>query len=257
MRYHLLDIPIDGLSKTDAIARMSHMFDDSRSHFVTTPNPEMLVAARGDSAFRSALQAADLALPDGVGLVLVGRAKGMDIPARLSGTDIVDDLCALAVSKGKSVYLLGGEGERVAERAAAVLSHRHPGLRIAGTESGFRTYWADDVTPVIEGDALVRLKAAAPDILFVALGHRKQELWIQKTLPHLPSVRIAMGVGGAFDFIAGDVRRAPRWMRSSGLEWSWRLAIQPWRFKRIWTAVIVFTYLAFFGSRSVNTKTGV
>lgn len=247
MRHSLLRVHIDGITKADALRRLGSMLGEQRGHMVTTPNPEMLVAASKDGHFRNALNTADLALPDGFGLLLVGLLKGMRIPERITGTDVVDDLCRLAAEQGRSVFFLGGEASQVAERAAAVLAARHPGLKVAGAVSGCRVFWHDEATPVIEGDALVRLKSAAPDILFVAFGHRKQELWIRNSLSSLPSVRIAIGVGGAFDFIAGDVKRAPIVMRRLGLEWLWRLAIEPRkRLMRIWNAVFVFPYLAFF-----------
>ena len=249
MRIHILGIPIDAVARTEAVRRAEGMFDTSHGHMIATPNPEMLVDASRDSAFAAALNSADLAIPDGVGLLIVARLLGKKIPARISGTDFIDDLATLAVKHQKRIFLLGGEGERVAQRSADVLVKRHPGLQIAGAISGVKVFWEDTITPVIDGDALVSLKAAAPDIILVAFGHRKQELWIQKSLPSLPSVRIAMGVGGAFDFIAGDVVRAPTVIRSLGLEWLWRLILQPWRAKRIWKAVVTFPWLAFKAGR--------
>lgn len=245
MRTLILGIPIDVVTRVEASRRAEAMLDEPRGHMIATPNPEMLVDAASDAAFAAALQSADLAIADGFGLLLVSWLLGKRLPERISGTDFIDDLAVLAARKQKRVFLLGGEGERVAERAAEVLAKRHPGLRIAGAISGVKVFWHDQSTPMIEGAALVAVKAAAPDILLVAFGHRKQELWIQKTLPSLPSVRIAMGVGGAFDFIAGDVRRAPTVLRKLGLEWLWRLILQPWRWRRIWKAVVTFPWLAF------------
>jgi N-acetylglucosaminyldiphosphoundecaprenol N-acetyl-beta-D-mannosaminyltransferase len=249
MRIQMLGIPIDAVTRLNAIEMARGLLNTPGQHLITTPNPEMLVDASRDTAFAVALKSADLALADGIGLVIVSRLLGRAIPSRISGTDFVDDLAELAARVGKTVFLLGGEGERVAERTAEILKQRHPGLKIAGALSGVRVFWEDAQTPRIEGDALVKLKAAAPDILLVAFGHRKQELWIQKNLVSLPSVRLAMGIGGAFDFIAGDVRRAPSVMRKLGLEWLWRLIIQPWRVKRIWKAVVTFPWLAFKARR--------
>lgn len=251
MRTQILGVLIDAITRAEAGRRVEAMLHEPRGHAIATPNPEMLVAASADADFRGALRAADMTIPDGFGLLLVSRLLGQPIPERITGTDFIDDVCAIAVKQHKRVFLLGGEGERVAERAAEELVKRHPGLKIAGARSGFKVFWESPATPIIEGDTLVAVKAAAPDILFVAFGHRKQELWIQKTLPHLPSVRLAMGVGGAFDFIAGDVLRAPSIMRKLGLEWLWRLALEPRkRFRRIWTAVAVFPYLALTARRN-------
>ena len=249
MRHVIADIPIDAITRDAAAARVAAMLGEQRSHVVVTPNPEMLVDASRDEAFSDALRHADMAIPDGFGLLLVGALLGKRFPERISGTDFVDDVCSAAAAQGKSVFLLGGEGDHVAERAARELERRHPRLRIAGAMSGFRVFWETPSVPVIDGDVLVKVKSAAPDVLLVAFGHRKQELWMRSALPHLPSVRLAMGVGGAFDFIAGDVRRAPALLRAAGLEWLWRLIVQPWRFKRIWKAVVTFPILAFKAGR--------
>lgn len=255
MRHLFLGVPVDAVTKAEASRLAAAMLAEPRGHLITTPNPEMIVAAQADSDFMSALERSDLALPDGIGLLLVGWLKGRRLPERITGTDFIDELCRLGAEQGRSVFLLGGEAPAVAERAAEALKMRHPDLKIAGAVTGSRVYWETPSVPVIEGDALVRLKAAAPDILLVAFGHRKQELWIKNALPHLPSVRIAIGVGGAFDFIAGDIQRAPKPMRLMGLEWLWRLIKQPSRFKRIWTAVVIFPLLALF-ERRTGDQTG-
>lgn len=243
MRVNILGVPIDAVRREEALARAERFLEEPRGHFVATPNPEMLVAANQDPDFRRILGLADLAIPDGFGLVVMARQRGVILPERVTGTDFLDDLAGLAAKKGKTVFLLGGEGD-ISRRAADILERRHPGLKVVGTLSGGMVGRDEGGALKLDPGTDDAIRAAAPDILFVAFGHGKQEEWISRHLPVLPSVRLAMGVGGAFDFIAGRVPRAPEWFRRRGLEWLWRLAMQPRRIGRIWTAVVVFPWLA-------------
>lgn len=235
----ILGTTISALTRDDALAQCANFLLGDGQHIIVTPNPEMLVDAHSDLEFRDILNRADLALPDGIGLVLMARIFGVQIPERIAGSDFLADLCALAERESKSVYLMGAP-PGVAASAGRVLQKLSPRLRIAGTDSGF-------TLPAAEQNihsAITRIQNVQPDILFVALGHGKQEKWIAKYLNQMPSVKIAMGVGGAFDFLAGTVRRAPRFLRAIGLEWLWRLLREPWRASRIFKAVIQFPFLA-------------
>jgi N-acetylglucosaminyldiphosphoundecaprenol N-acetyl-beta-D-mannosaminyltransferase len=243
MRIQIMGVPIDGLTRREAGQRVRTMLGEGRGHLVTTPNPEMLVLADRDARFRDALRGADLAIPDGVGLLYVARLKGTRLPERISGADFTDDIAAIAEEQGAAVYLLGGR-EGVAKRAAAALRKAHPALKVVGAESGGTVHADDAGDPCIDSAIMDAIKAAAPQVLFVAFGHGAQEKWITSAMKALPSIRLAMGVGGTFDFLSGDVPRAPSVLRKAGLEWLWRLLRQPWRLRRIWTAVAVFPYLA-------------
>lgn len=243
MRIELMGVPIDAVTRGEAVQKVRAMLDEPHGHLLTTPNPEMLVQASRDAKFKDALRSADLAIPDGQGLLVVGRLKGMRIPERIPGSEFVDDIAAEAARRGAGVYLLGGRGD-VAERAANALRLRHSGLRIVGADSGGELKKGADGEADTEMAVVQRISSAGPEILLVAFGHGNQELWILRHLRDLPSVRIAMGVGGTFDFLAGTAKRAPKLLRNAGLEWLWRLIVEPWRFRRIWTAVAVFPWLA-------------
>lgn len=208
---------------------MSFVQSDEQ-HCVTTPNPEMIVAAQKNPEFMEALTRADLALPDGSGIVWALKRRGFREAARITGTDMMEALC-MQRDFGP-VFLLGAR-EGVADEAARALARKNPSLRIAGTFAG---------SPDATHDAELRQKivASGARAIFVAYGAPAQELWIARNLPHLPHVRLAMGIGGAFDFLAGRVKRAPKLLRSLHLEWLWRLILQPWRIRRIFTAVVVF-----------------
>jgi N-acetylglucosaminyldiphosphoundecaprenol N-acetyl-beta-D-mannosaminyltransferase len=191
---------------------------------ICTVNPEFIVDAQHDPAFAAALARADLRVPDGTGILWAARRQGVRLTERVTGSDGIYRLCARAAERGWRVFFLGA-GPGVAEETAARLAARYPGLDIAGTYGGSP---AEEAWPEIAA----RLSIAQPDILFVAFGHPKQDLWIDAHRHKLP-VGVAMGVGGAFDFVAGVTQRAPDWMQRLHLEWLHRLVRQPWRWRRM------------------------
>lgn len=235
-RVTLLGIPIDALTAGQALARLRSLLASGGSHHVMTPNSEMLVEATKNSRFREILRRAALNLPDSSGLLLAARWTGQHLPERVTGVDTVQALC-MTLDESHPVFLLGA-GTGVAERTAAVLQSRNPHLRIVGTFSG-------NPRPEYAEQILRAINAARPHLLLVAFGAPEQDLWIAEHLPKMPSVRVAMGIGGTFDFIAGAKKRAPAFLQTVGLEWLWRFGQEPSRWKRIWRAVVVFPFLIF------------
>lgn len=245
----ILGIRIDELTLDAFRARVRDFLRSGYAHTIFTPNPEMLVDAQHDTYFRDVLNKGDLNICDGKGIELVSRGR----LKRLPGIDAMVEISAIAAEEGKSIYLLGSGSDAVVAKTKSVLMKQFPSLMIAGIHPGMRIksavlseagksreaiiYEKEDNDRLV--DAIIDV---APDILFVAFGHSKQEKWLHENLPHLPSVRVAMGVGGAFDMIAGRVPRAPRLLRQLGVEWLWRLLIQPWRIRRIWKATVTFLY---------------
>ena len=195
-----------------------------RTHQICTVNPEFVMEARRDPAFAAVLGRADLCAPDGVGILWAGRLLGRPFSERVTGSDGIYRICERAAVAGWRVYLLGA-APGVAEQTAARLCALYPGLAVVGTFSGSPS---DDAWPEIRQ----RLAAARPDVLFVAFGHPRQDFWIDKHRQELPAA-VALGVGGAFDFVAGVTKRAPLWMQRLGLEWLHRLLSQPWRWRRM------------------------
>lgn len=247
-RINLLGVPVDAVTKKEAFVTVAAFLGGRSGRMVVTPNPEMVVMARRDQEFREALASSDLAIPDGTGLLWAARRRGEPLPERVTGTDLMQDIVSLAAARGQGIFLLGG-GPGVAEKAAAELKRRHPDLIVAGAVSGGRVVRDSGGRLSIDAAALEAIRSSAPAVLFVAFGHGNQEKWIRQNLPDLPSVRLAMGVGGAFDFIIGKSKRAPEWMQKSGLEWLWRLIHEPRRFVRIWRAVAVFPFLVLTSKR--------
>ena len=189
----------------------------AEKYFVFTPNPELLTIAQKDKAFKKALNDAKLALPDGVGVILAGKFLGLGLKGRITGIDLMENLCEKVAEKPITVGFLGGR-PGVAVRTAECLQKKCPGLRVAFTSDEWHK------------DGFIAPNRQV-DLLFVAFGSPKQELWISQNLQRLP-VRVAIGVGGAFDFASGRVRRAPTILRKAGFEWFFRLISQPWRIKR-------------------------
>lgn len=213
MKADVLGVKVDDVDMAEALARIEKWIWNpgpdligAGKHYIVTPNPEFVVAAQKDDLFKKVLNEADLAIPDGAGLKLSGKVKNT-----ISGTDLMEKLVALSAEKGFVAAFLGGR-EGIAKKCSECLKKKYPQLRV-----GFVSEEPGKILPA--------------DILFVAFGHIKQEKWIANNLEKIP-VKVAMGVGGAFDYLSGVVPRAPEWMRSLGFEWLFRLAVQPWRIKR-------------------------
>jgi N-acetylglucosaminyldiphosphoundecaprenol N-acetyl-beta-D-mannosaminyltransferase len=224
-RVSLGPICVDSVDQAAAIERIRGFATSGRPHQIVTVNLDFVSIANRDPAFRELINAADLAVADGMPLVWLSRFKGKALPERVAGVDLVMDSCRVAAELGASVFLLGA-AEGVAEAAGERLCELCPGLRIAGTYS----------PPVGTLDASVNdemlrvVRRAAPDFLFVALGAPRQDFWIREHQAEL-QVPVAMGVGCVLDLLAGAVRRAPVWMQRTGLEWAFRLAQEP---QRLW-----------------------
>jgi N-acetylglucosaminyldiphosphoundecaprenol N-acetyl-beta-D-mannosaminyltransferase len=230
-RVTILGIPVDAVTRTEAIKRLLSMIGGPGFHHVMTPNSEMLVEASRNPVFRDLLNRTDLNFPDSAGLLWAARYTGQYLPERVTGVDTVTDLCT-QLPTHHPVFLLGAWG-KTAEKAARKLQEKNPRLTVVGTHSG---------SPKDEdADEIVRkINDSEAQILFVAFGAPKQDLWVDKHRHQLPNIRLAMGVGGTFDFIAGIHKRAPLWMQKLGLEWLWRLIREPQRIGRIINAVVVF-----------------
>jgi len=191
---------------------------------IITVNTEFVMAAQHNKAFRHAINAAALVIADGIGVVWATRYLGSPTPGRITGTDTLVALAGRCAEAGYRLYLLGA-APGVAEEAGTRLQALAPGLEIAGTYAGSPS--------LAEEDAIIeRIHAARTDVLCVAFGAPTQDLWIYRNLARLP-VAVAMGVGGAYDFLSGRRRRAPHIMQRLGLEWLYRLYREPWRWQRM------------------------
>ena len=221
-RCEVLGVPIDVVSRTEAIERIMTWGSRRESRVVAICNVHSVVTATRDEAFHRVLEAADLATPDGMPVAWMLRACGHEGQQRVDGPDLMGSLCAEAARRGDGIFLYGSTPETL-ERLVQRLGAAFPGLRIAGT-------WSPPFRALTEQEDeadVHRINASGAQLVFVGLGCPRQEAWMEA---HRDRVRAVMlGVGAAFDFHAGTLKRAPVWMRNAGLEWLYRLASEPRR----------------------------
>ncbi|MFQ6033899.1 MAG: WecB/TagA/CpsF family glycosyltransferase, partial [Candidatus Bipolaricaulia bacterium] len=220
-RLWLFGVPLARLSLAEALDRLECWLHLGKQAVVATPDTTGLWRAQRDPLLLEAYQRADLVTADGIGLVWASRLLGAPLPERVTGIDMVEELCRRAASKGYRVFLLGGR-PGVAAEARVRLEGRFPGLRVVGTHHGF---FEDD------DKVIGKINAAEPDILLVGLGVPRQELWMLENKDELEA-KLLLGVGGSFDVWSGRLPRAPLLLQKLGLEWLYRLLLQPRRVRR-------------------------
>ncbi len=258
-RIEILQVPFDVISFDDALGHLHESLAHSKPFLCVTPNPEMCLIARKNAAFLECLKQADLSVADGFGIQWAGRflagsqnplrwlwtlltpwktAKNSLFPERVTGTDLMR---AFLKSSPKSRIFLLGASEAVNQRLAEKLLVE--GVNIVGNLSS---------SPGKDDEMMIRkvIQTSGAQVLFVAFGAPAQELWIASNLSKLPNIRLAMGVGGAFDFLSGEKKRAPRWLQSLGLEWLWRLWLEPQRIKRILKATVLFPLKVYLSQKA-------
>lgn len=222
----ILGVRFDNVSMDEALERIRAFVHEGKPRAVFTPNVDFLMLGRKDPAFRDLINAADLNLCDSVPLRWASRLLGVPLKARIAGADLLPAACELAAKEGYRVYFLGG-APGVGERAAQILTARHPDLRIVGVYAPPMGFNGDQNET---WKILQNIRRAAPHILFVSLGTPKQERWIHQ-FGNQTGVPVAIGVGATIDFVGGTRRRAPVWMQRLGLEWLFRLCQEP---RRLW-----------------------
>jgi N-acetylglucosaminyldiphosphoundecaprenol N-acetyl-beta-D-mannosaminyltransferase len=215
--------PVHDVTMAETLALIAQWIDAGSVHQIATVNPEFLMKARRDSNFRATLHRAALCIPDGIGVLWAARMRGKRLRERVAGSDLTPLLAAEAAQRGWRIFYLGA-APGVAEKTAAILVERYPGLNVAGCYAG-------SPAPAEEDAIVAQVRAAQADILLVAYGAPQQDVWLDRNLARTGAA-VGIGVGGSFDFIAGVARRAPRWIQRLGLEWLYRLAREPWRWRR-------------------------
>ncbi len=265
-KIHIAGVNFDPVRYDQALDRIAALIQSGVQHYGVTPNPEMLLNASRDPEFRNILNGASLSVADGVGVLwaatFLQKASGLPawlrllwlplslamvllaparlrqvLPQRVAGSDLLFGIAERSQNAGWRIFLLGA-APGVAEAARQALLKKYPHANIAGSYAG---------SPKAQDWEAVRscIHDAQPNVLLIAYGSPAQERWIAEHLAKLPSVRFAMGIGGAFDFAAGRIRRAPKAFQRLGLEWLWRLVLQPSRWRRIVNATWRFAGLVF------------
>ena len=221
----ILNVKVDNISFDEAVNKAGEFLNSGKQNYIVTPNPEIISYAKNDDHYRQILNLADLSVPDGIGLKVASLFK---IKYRVTGIDLMAELLKMAESRGLKIYgIIKKGGFSIKEEISTALLKKFPNLKFELRYSG-------------EGDVEEMIARYEPDMVFVGLGFPEQEKWIAHHLRKFGFVKIYMGVGGSFDFLAGKTKRAPKWMRKCGLEWLWRLVRHPNRIGRIFNAVVIF-----------------
>lgn len=221
-RAELLGVSVDVVDKGAALYAIEKFIEEGVPRVVVTADASGVVTAQSDPQFHDIIEKADLVTPDSVGIVWALRRSGYGIKDRVSGVELVEEICKLSSTKGYRLFFLGA-APGVAERAADRMRLKYPGANIVGTHDGY--FHADDEMAIVR-----TIRELKVDVLFVAMGIPKQELFIKRHLYEM-TAKVSMGVGGSFDVLSGSVRRAPNWIQRIRLEWLWRLIMNPrkWR----------------------------
>jgi len=221
-RIHLLGVPVDDLTMDETLDAIDGLIASRGIHQHVVVNVSKVVQANADPSMRAVIEACDLINADGQPILWAARLLGTPLRERVTGVDLMTRLFARAAERGHRLYLLGARPE-IVTAVAERLRRDHPTIEIAGWRDG---YWA----PEEEAEVVAAIAATRPDILFVAFGSPAKERFLARWKDTI-GAPFVMGVGGSFDVYAGRVRRAPRWMRRTGLEWLYRVVQEP---RRMW-----------------------
>ena len=251
----IFGVRLDDMTSDELHARLLELLDKPTPSLVVTPNPEFLLAARSDSAFRDVLNSSVLSIPDGVALRFAAAANdGAHNLHRHPGVDVLPELATMCRDRGVILVLLGATNFILAQTKMRFATLAE-GVSIVTVNPGF----IDAENPKLAQHLIDDLCLIGPCVVAVALGQGsgrsqgKQECVAAQIVAEVPNVRIVIGVGGAFDALSGSVRRAPLVLRRLGFEWAWRLAIEPWRFRRIFRATILFPIIVAYGTVRAGT----
>jgi N-acetylglucosaminyldiphosphoundecaprenol N-acetyl-beta-D-mannosaminyltransferase len=237
MQVNICGIGVDRYSLDEAVNDIvNHVEFNKSPEYVVTPNAHHIVLLQRDAKFRQIYQQARWVVPDGVSLLWAAKFLNTPLAGRVNGTDLFEQLCAVSAERNLKVFLLGGR-PGAAEQAARVLKARYPALKIVGTYCPPYGFHLD-----LEEQEKINsiIQEAAPDLLFVGLGAPKQEYWIYNNCQKV-NVPVSLGIGVSFELVSDMVKRAPKWMQKSGLEWLFRLLMEP---GRLWQRYLV-TNVAF------------
>ncbi|MDO9399630.1 MAG: WecB/TagA/CpsF family glycosyltransferase [bacterium] len=233
---NILGIKINNFTKKEVLVEIEKILNSKKQHYIVTPNPEIILTATGhDEEFFYILNKASLSLPDGVGLKIAGWFMGINL-SRITGADLVKDILELAEKQNKKVAIFNlKDGLSSTQDITVALIKKYPKLKFVVSEVELRGTPRSSAS-----ETFGTIKQFQPEIIFCTFGAPYQEKFIFHNLKNLQSVKLGIGVGGAFDFLTNRIKRAPKLFRAIGIEWLWRLIKQPSRWKRIYNAIIIF-----------------
>lgn len=222
-RICLMGLPLDNLTLAEAVREIVQAMEGDQARRACFVNADCVNLARRHAEYREALRTADLVFADGIGMRLAGIVLGRRVRDNVNGTDLFPRLCEALEKRGKRIFLLGAR-PGTAEQLAAWIAGRYPGIVVAGCRDGY-------FPPADEADVIQQVRGSRSDLLLVAFGAPRQDVWVDQHLAEL-GVKVAVGVGGLFDFFSGRIPRAPLWLRRLGMEWCYRLYQEPRRLAR-------------------------
>lgn len=220
----ILGVPFADITSEEAVSRAVSCLKGNGKSIIYTPNPEMVMEARKNKEFMEILNSSTMNVPDGIGIVYGSRFTKNPIKHRVAGYDLVQGIFDKMKDMGKTVYFFGG-APGVTDTAKEVMEAKYKGLKVVGTANGY-------FDKEREKEIIAEINELKPDLLLVGIGFPKQEKWIYDHIKEL-NVKLAIGVGGSFDVMSGNVKRAPQFFIDHGLEWFYRLITQPSRFVRM------------------------
>lgn len=225
---NVLDVGFLSISMDDALSLVSGVVKADGKECVSFINADCLNISSGDHEYRSILNSQRIVLPDGAGMNIACRMIGKRLKANLNGTDLLPELCEISKKNDFTLFLLGA-APGVAGRMKKNLEASYPGLNVVGEQHGYFDHDSESA------DVIAKINSVKPNILLVAFGAPRQEKWIHRHQHEIDS-NLLIGVGGLFDFYSGDKKRAPMWMRNGGIEWLYRLYLEP---GRLWRRYII------------------
>lgn len=235
---NIANVQINNVTLEETLSFILEQIQNKRNIYITNPNVDIVMRVQKDPQFANYYHHASLCVADGVPILWAARFLGTPLKEKISGSDLVPHVCRLAAQKGLKLFFLGGR-PGAADAAREKLLQQYPQIQICGTYAPPFGFEKDNKE--LEKICQMILEAK-PDILFVGLGAPKQENFIRDYYQKL-NVPVSMGVGVTFEFIAGIVKRAPKWMQGCGLEWLWRLLMEP---KRLWKRYLIDDMPFFF-----------
>lgn len=224
MKAEILGVKVDSVTMAEAVTRIENLIAMRKNSIVATANAEMLLMATHDAELKKILNEAELVVADGAGTVWAAHYLGYEMPERVAGFDLVQEIMKISPAHDYKIFLFGA-APGIADKAKLKAEKLYPGIKIVGVRNGFFT--ADD-----EPEIIAQIKNSKADILLAALGVPKQEKFLSKYKAEL-NIPLSIGVGGTFDVMAGVVKRAPLWMQKAKLEWLFRAMLQPSRAGRL------------------------
>lgn len=231
-RVDILGIPVDKITEKELLEKIINFINEKRFHLIVTINSENATKALENKIFLDVIKNADLVIPDGIGIIFASKILGDKLPERIPGIDLSYKLLEISNEKHYKIVLIGGK-EGVAEGAKENLKKIFPNLNIAMTYNGY--FNEDEEKKIVE-----EIQKIEPDILLVGMGSGKQEIWIWNNREKFKNIGVCIGVGGTLDIWAGKKKRAPKLVQKLGLEWLYRVIIEP---KRIFRVLKIFNFL--------------